>query len=97
MTEGARGFFETLADETPFGIYVLDAELRLAFFNPAAAAEFPGADPIGRDFYEMLLARQPERRAREILEVFRRTLTTGEPHVESIWRAPREGDRKSVV
>jgi signal transduction histidine kinase len=92
MTDGASGFFEALAAETPFGIYVLDAQLRVAFFNAAAAAEFPDPGSIGRDFYELLLARHPERRAKETLELFRRTLTTGKPHVESIWRAPRDGE-----
>jgi signal transduction histidine kinase/CheY-like chemotaxis protein len=91
MTEGALAFFQALAAETPFGLYVLDSQLRVAFFNEAAAPEFPGGDTqIGRDFYDLLLARHPEHRARAVLELFRRTLTTGEPHFESVSRAPRD-------
>ena len=49
MTDGALAFFEALAAETPFGIYVLDSQLRVSFFNAAAAPEFPGADILFDD------------------------------------------------
>jgi PAS domain S-box-containing protein len=94
MTEGVRGFpaFEALAGDAPFGVYVLDSRLRVVFLNDAARPEFGVEDPLGRDFLDIVVRRHPERRAREVFARFQRTLETGEPHTESIWRAPRDGE-----
>jgi len=74
--------FQTLLNEAPLGVYLLDADLRIREMNPTAFASF-GAIPelIGRDFEQVLRNRWPAERAEEVLRRFRHTLATGESHV----------------
>jgi PAS domain S-box-containing protein len=83
--------FAALVDEAPFGLYVLDHELRVVLINRTAAPLFEPGD-IGRDFAFVVGRRWPEPRATEILAMFRRTLETGDPHVEPIWRSVHDGE-----
>lgn len=77
-------FHETLArlvDSSPFGIYLVDADFKLALVSDGARPTFAGIDPlIGRDFAEVLRTLWPEAFAREVIARFRATLDTGEPY-----------------
>ncbi|MFL6565218.1 MAG: ATP-binding protein, partial [Burkholderiales bacterium] len=79
----ARAQFETLLNEAPLGVYLVDQDFRIAAVNPVAAPTF-GAIPglIGRDFDEVIHILWPNAYADEIVRIFRRTLETGEPHIE---------------
>jgi PAS domain S-box-containing protein len=79
----ARAQFETLLNEAPLGVYLVDQDFRIAAVNPVAAPAFgdiPGL--IGRDFDEVIHILWPKAYADEIVHIFRRTLETGEPHIE---------------
>jgi len=80
----ARAQFETLLNEAPLGVYLVDQDFRIAAVNPVAAPAF-GAIPglIGRNFDEVIHILWPKAYADEIVRIFRHTLETGEPHVES--------------
>ena len=72
--------FETLLNEAPLGVYLVDAALRLRSVNPIAMSTFAGIDnPIGRDFDEVMHSLWPPARADEFVGRFRRTLASGEP------------------
>jgi len=79
----ARAQFETLLNEAPLGVYLVDQDFRIAAVNPVAVPAF-GAIPglIGRDFGEVIHILWPKAYADEIVRIFRRTLETGEPHIE---------------
>jgi len=79
----ARAQFEALLNEAPLGVYLLDQDLRIAAVNPVAAPVFGDIpDLIGRDFGEVIHILWPKAYADEIVRIFRRTLETGEPHIE---------------
>jgi PAS domain S-box-containing protein len=73
--------FETLLNEAPLGVYLVDADFRMREVNPTALAVYQN-DPtlIGRDFDELTHSRWPKAYADEIVERFRHTLETGEPY-----------------
>ena len=72
--------FETLLNEAPLGVYVVDAELRIREMNPTARAVFCDAlNLIGSDLATVIRRIWPQSYADEILERFRHTLETGEP------------------
>ncbi|HEY8252041.1 MAG TPA: ATP-binding protein, partial [Burkholderiales bacterium] len=78
----ARAQFETLLNQAPVGVYLVDQDFRIAAVNPVAAPAFgdiPGL--IGRDFDEVIHILWPKAYADEVVRIFRRTLETGEPHV----------------
>jgi PAS domain S-box-containing protein len=72
--------FETLLNEAPLGVFLVDADLRIQQVNPIAAAVFARIDAsvIGRDFDEVIHLLWPAHDADEILSLFRHTLDTGE-------------------
>ena len=79
----ARAQFETLLNEAPLGVYLVDEDFRIAAVNPVAAPVFgdiPGL--VGRDFDEVIHLLWPKAYADEIVRLFRHTLETGEPHIE---------------
>jgi PAS domain S-box-containing protein len=79
----ARAQFETLLNEAPLGVYLVDQDFRIAAVNPVAAPVFgdiPGL--IGRDFDEVIHILWPQAYADEVVRIFRRTLESGEPHIE---------------
>jgi len=79
----ARAQFETLLNEAPLGVYLVDQDFRIAAVNPVAAPVFgdiPGL--VGRDFDEVIHLLWPKAYADEIVRLFRHTLETGEPHIE---------------
>ena len=73
--------FETLLNEAPLGVYLVDDRFRIAAVNPVARPVFgdiPGL--IGRDFGEVMRLLWEKAYADEVAQIFRRTLDTGEPH-----------------
>jgi PAS domain S-box-containing protein len=75
--------YETLLNQAPLGVYVVDADFRVREVNPIARLAFaaiPGG-AVGRDFAEVLRVLVDETRADEVAGAFRHTLETGEPHI----------------
>ncbi len=73
--------YETLLNQAPLGIYVLNSSFRVRQLNPLARPVFKTIpDLIGRDFGELIRLLVPEERALQIVNVFRHTLETGESH-----------------
>jgi PAS domain S-box-containing protein len=72
---------QTLINDVPLGVYVVDGNFRMRKVNPTALPVF-GAIPdlIGRDFDEVIHLMWPKGYADEIVKVFRHTLETGEPY-----------------
>jgi PAS domain S-box-containing protein len=84
LTNHARQF-ETLLEQAPLGVYLVDADLRLREVNSIAVSaigEFDGG-VIGRELGEIMNRVWPAEVADEIVGMFRRTLETGEPHFEA--------------
>jgi PAS domain S-box-containing protein len=86
--------FDSLLDQAPLGVYVVDEDFKVCGVNPTARALFgdiPGL--IGRDFGELMYGLWPKIYADELIRLFRRTLETGEPHVrpEHVQRRPDQG------
>ena len=72
--------FETLLNEVPLGVYLVDASLRVRHVNPAALSAFGNIpDLIGSDLDEVMHNAWPKAKADEIIHRFRHTLETGEP------------------
>lgn len=73
--------FARLVEDSPFGIYVVDADFRVAHASASSRAAFASVDPlIGRDFAEAVRAIWPEPLASEVIAKFRHTLDTGETY-----------------
>jgi PAS domain S-box-containing protein len=87
---------ETLLNQSPLGVYLIDSEFRIREVNPVAALVF-GDIPnlIGRDFDEVIHILWEPNYADEIARRFRHTLATGEPYV-SPERAERRIDRNTT-
>ncbi|HYC33111.1 MAG TPA: response regulator, partial [Gemmatimonadales bacterium] len=84
---------ETLVDDTPLGVYVVDDEFRIRIVNPAARPVFGDIpDLIGRDFDEVMHVLWRQTYADELVRRFRHTLETGEPFRASE-RAEQRRDR----
>ncbi|HKQ25744.1 MAG TPA: ATP-binding protein [Burkholderiales bacterium] len=74
--------FETLLNEAPVGVYVVNEAFRIAAMNPVALPVFGEIpDLVGRDFDEVIHMIWPKAYADEIVQRFRHTLETGEPHI----------------
>jgi len=74
---------ETLLNQAPLGVYVVDADFRIREVNPVAVpffGEIPGG-VIGRDFSEIVHVLWNKAYADELVAIFQRTLETGEPYV----------------
>ncbi len=82
--------FETLLNEAPLGVYLVDANLRICEVNPTARPVFGDIpDLIGRDLDEILHILWPKSYADELTERFRHTLNTGEQYA-----ARERGERR---
>jgi len=74
--------FQTLLNEAPLGVYLIDSDFRIREVNPTAFRVFGDiSDLIGRDFDEVLHILWPQEVADEVAGKFRRTLATGEPYM----------------
>ncbi len=83
--------FETLLKQAPLGVYLVDADLRIAQVNPVALPVFGDiSNLIGRDFDEVVHVLWEKPYADEIMTLFRHTFETGEPYV-----APERIERRS--
>ncbi len=81
-THEALAQFETLLNQAPLGVYLVDDDFRVAAVNPVARPVFGDIpDLIGRDFDEVIHILWPAQQADEIVRRFRHTLATGEPHI----------------
>ncbi len=90
--------FETLLNQAPLGVYLVDADFRIREVNPTALPVFgdiPGGI-IGRDFNEIMHILWEENYAEEIGRIFRHTLETGEPYTIP-HQAGRRIDRGGVT
>ena len=71
--------FETLINDAPLGIYLVDADFRVRQVNPTALPAFGNIpELIGRDFVEVMHILWPEAQADAVISQFRHTLATGE-------------------
>ncbi|WP_181366564.1 sensor histidine kinase [Albidovulum aquaemixtae] len=85
--------FRSLVEHSPFGIYTVDADFRIAHVSDGARKVFANVHPlIGHDFADALRILWPEPFATEAIGRFRHTLTTGEPY-----RSPRTIERRSDI
>ncbi|HEX4613741.1 MAG TPA: PAS domain S-box protein, partial [Urbifossiella sp.] len=88
--------FLNLIQNNPFGVYLVDADFRLARVSLGAQKVFAGVRPLlGRDFDEVLRTIWAEPAAAEFAGHFRRTLATGEPYV-SVDTTARRADVDAV-
>ena len=73
--------FETLFNNAPIGVYLVDSDFRLAALNPTARARFGGIpDLVGRNFADVMQLVRPKSRADDVVRRFRHTLETGESY-----------------
>lgn len=89
--------FETLVNQAPLGIYLVDADFRIAQVNPVALPVFGdiAGGVIGRDFDEIIHRLWQQQYADEIVRIFRHTLETGDSYVTPE-RAEYRIDRKKA-
>jgi PAS domain S-box-containing protein len=74
--------YETLLNEAPLGVYLVDADFRIREVNPTARATFGDIpDLVGSDFDDVIHRLWPPAFADEIVRLFRHTLDTGERYV----------------
>lgn len=77
----AHDSFRHLVENSPFGIYAVDADFRLVQVSQGAQKVFATVRPLlGRDFAEVLRILWGEPFASEAIARFRHTLETGEPY-----------------
>ena len=93
--EEARTQFETLLNEAPLGVFLVDEDFRVAAINPIALPLIGETDVIGRDFESVVRTAWSSADAEEVLRRFRHTLQTGEPQVVPEFIALRK-DRQLV-
>ena len=73
--------FKSMLENSPFGIYAVDADFKIALVSKGAQNVFKNIRPlIGRDFAEVLRCIWPEPTVENLIEIFRHTLKTGEPY-----------------
>ena len=83
--------FETLLNQSPLGVYLVDSDFRMREVNPLARPVFGDiSDLIGRDFDEVIHRVWHKRFADGIVARFRHTLDTGDPYI-----APERGELRS--
>ncbi|MEA3178325.1 MAG: hypothetical protein QOI59_1848 [Gammaproteobacteria bacterium] len=76
--------FETLLNQTPLGVYLVDADLRIREANPMARTFFGDIpDLVGRDIEQITRQLWPVSHVNELLERVRHTVATGEMSVVS--------------
>lgn len=73
--------YETLVNQTPLGVYLVDDDFRIRQVNPIALPVFGDIpDLIGRDLDQVMHILWPKEYADEIIGIFRNTLETGESY-----------------
>ncbi|WP_439623146.1 PAS domain S-box protein [Gemmata sp.] len=89
--EATQHTLTTLVERCPFGIYIVDADFRIAGMNTGSQnGAFASVRPvIGRPFDEAIRIVWPEDVAADIVRHFRHTLDTGEPYHSRDFVKPR--------
>ena len=91
--QNAHAMLVQLVENSPFGVYIVDAEFRLMHVSEGAHKVFENIRPLlGRDFSEILRILWPEPFASETIRLFRHTLDTGESY-----RAPATVERREDI
>jgi PAS domain S-box-containing protein len=87
----SREALNGLIDRAPFGIYIVDSDLKIAQMNARSqAGAFYNVRPvIGRKLDEVMRLMWPEPVATEIVSAFRETLETGETYRSRNFMSPR--------
>jgi len=81
ILKASEAQLQTLFDEVPLGVYVIDADFRISAVNPIALPVFGDiSDLIGRDFDAVIHRLWSKEYADEVATLFRHTLETGEPY-----------------
>jgi len=94
----AHDTFRHLVEQSPFGVYAVDADFRLVQVSAGAQKVFENVRPLlGRDFSDVLRQIWPEPFASEAIGLFRHTLETGEPYhaPSTVERRRDSGDLES--
>ncbi|HUE74086.1 MAG TPA: ATP-binding protein [Pirellulaceae bacterium] len=74
--------FSKLVEQSPFGLYTVDSQFRIAHVSDGAQDAFRSVRPlIGRDFADAIRIIWPAPVAQQIIDTFRHTLETGEPYL----------------
>jgi PAS domain S-box-containing protein len=78
--------YQTLLNQAPLGVYLVDADFRIRDVNPTALRVF-GDIPnlVGRDFDEVIHLLWDKKFADELVAIFRNTLRSGEPYQTPEW------------
>ncbi len=93
-----EALFAALIDQAPMGVYVVDADFRMAQINPKASPQFRKIRPlIGRDFGEILNILWPPQAAASLVAQFRQTLRTGEAYQSPEFTERRQDTGKDEV
>jgi PAS domain S-box-containing protein len=74
--------YETLLQQAPLGVFLVDADLRIREANPIALPALGNFSDgvVGQRLEDILRGQWNEAHAEEVLRTFRHTLETGEPH-----------------
>jgi PAS domain S-box-containing protein len=81
----------TLLEHAPLGVYVVDAEMRLRFVNACARSMLAGTGAtVGTELQNLAHRSWPKSVAEEVLDRFRHTLATGEPHIAPVFSERRQ-------
>lgn len=81
VLRASRDTLRQLVEQSPFGVYVVDADFRLIQVSRGAGKVFQNVRPLlGRDFAEVMRAIWAEPFASEVIARFKHTLTTGESY-----------------
>jgi len=74
--------FETLINQAPLGVYLVDADFRIREVNPIALPLFGKIEGgvLGRDFDEIVHLLWEKEYADEVVRIFRHTIETGESY-----------------
>ncbi|NNE40287.1 MAG: PAS domain-containing protein [Marinicaulis sp.] len=82
--------FRHVVENSPFGLYTIDSDFRIAHVSKGAQKAFQNVRPlVGHDFEKALRILWPDSFASEAIGHFRHTLETGEPY-----RAPRTVEQR---
>ena len=88
--------YQTLLNQAPLGVYLVDADLRIRDVNPTALRVFGNIpDLVGRDFEEVIHLLWDKKFAEEVVAIFKRTLSTGVPY-QTPERIERRIDRDAT-
>jgi len=89
----AHDTFRHLVENSPFGVYVINADFKLMVVSAGAQKVFENVRPLlGRCFEEVLRSIWAEPFSSEAIARFRHTLETGEPY-----RSPQTIERRSDI